>query len=320
MKRRGFLISGAAVLAARRLLAEAMAQGLPTQQKPPQPIQTPPPLVVEVDVDVVSVTAVIFDKGGRFVKGLAEKDVELLEDGVKQDLTYFREAAGGDEKIPLSVALVLDASGSMKRSMQFLQQAATSFVRKLEDVDKALVVSFNESVKGSAEFTDDTDRLEQFVESLQAWGGTSLYDAIHYSLGRVRDQAGRKALVVFSDGDDTTSRLSSQEVIDYARGIEATIYSVGIGQASHGFLKKIATETGGEAFFPDRVGDLVKVFAAISEELRQQYALAYSPKRPPDGTYRAIQLRVLARKDVEVRVRKGYFAVKRRLKRPRPTS
>jgi Ca-activated chloride channel family protein len=319
MKRRGFLISGAAVLAARRLLAEAMAQGLEAQQKPPQPIQTPPPLVVEVDIDVVSVTAVIFDKGGRFVKGLAEKDVELLEDGVKQDLTYFREAAGGDEKIPLSVALVLDASGSMKRSMQFLQQAATSFVRKLEDVDKALVVSFNESVKGSAEFTDDVDRLEQFVESLQAWGGTSLYDAIHYSLGRVRDQAGRKALVVFSDGDDTTSRLSSQEVIDYARGIEATIYSVGIGQASHGFLKKIATETGGEAFFPDRTGDLVKVFAAISEELRQQYALAYSPKRPPDGTYRAIQLRVLTRKDVEVRVRKGYFAVKRRQKRPRAT-
>lgn len=316
MKRRQFVISGAAVLAARRSMAELMAQGLPTSQQP-QPIQTPPPFTVEVDVDVVSVTAVVFDKGGRFVKGLSEKDVELLEDNVKQDLTYFREATGGEEKIPLSIALVLDASGSMKRSMQFLQQAATSFVRKLDDVDKALVVSFNESVKGSAEFTDDIDRLEQFVDALQAWGGTSLYDAIHYSLGRVRDQAGRKALVVFSDGDDTTSRMGGQEVIDYARGIEATIYSVGIGDASHGFLKKIASETGGEAFFPDRVGDLSKVFAAISEELRQQYALAYSPKRPPDGTYRAIQLKVLTRKDVELRVRKGYFAVKRRRQRPR---
>jgi len=252
------------------------------------------------------------------VKGLTEKDVELLEDNVKQDLTYFREAAGGDEKIPLSVALVLDASGSMKRSMQFLQQAATSFVRKLEDVDKALVVSFNESIKGSAEFTEDVERLEQFVDSLQAWGGTSLYDAIHYSLGRVRDQPGRKALVVFSDGDDTTSRMGGQEVIDYARGIEATIYAVGIGDASHGFLKKIAGETGGEAFFPDRSGDLIKVFQTISEELRQQYALAYSPKRAPDGTYRAIHLKVLTRKDVEVRVRKGYFAVKRRRPSPRP--
>ena len=305
MRRRRFLLAGVGALAARRLRAQSPAP------------QQPPPLVVEVDIDIVSVTAVIFDKSGHFVKGLRQSDVELLEDNVKQELTYFREAAGGDEKIPLSVVLVLDASGSMKRSMQFLQQAANSFVRKLEDVDKALVVSFNESIKGSADFSDDSERLEQFVDALQAWGGTSLYDAIHYSLGRVRDQAGRKALVVFSDGDDTTSRMGAQEVIDYARGIEATVYTVGISSASHGFLKRIAGETGGEAFFPDRVGDLIKVFAAISEELRQQYALAYSPKRPPDGSYRAIQLRVPARKDVEVRVRKGYFAVKRRRPRPR---
>jgi VWFA-related protein len=308
MKRREFLAAGAAALAARRLAAQT-----------PAPVQTPPPLVLEVEIEMVSVTAVIFDKAGRFVKGLTEKDVDLLEDGVRQELTYFREARGGDEKIPLQVVLVLDASGSMKQSMQFLQQAANSFVRKLEEVDKALVVSFNESIKGSAEFSDDTERLEQFVDSLQAWGGTSLYDAIHYSLGRVRDQVGRKALVVFSDGDDTTSRLGAQDVVDYARGIEATIYCVGISSASHGFLRKIAAETGGEAFFPDKVGDLIKVFAAISEELRQQYALAYSPKRSPDGTYRAIQLKVLTRKDLEVRVRKGYFAVKRRRPQPRAT-
>lgn len=301
MRRRRFVLAGIAALAARRPGAQS-----------PAPQRTPPPLVLEVDVEVVSVTAVIFDRGGRFVKGLQPADVELSEDGVRQELTYFREATGGDEKIPLSVVLVLDASGSMKRNMQFLQQAANSFVRKLEDVDQALVVSFNESVKGSAEFSDDIERLEQFVDSLQAWGGTSLFDAIHYGLGRVRDQAGRKALVVFSDGDDTTSRLSGQEVIDYARGIEATIYTVGIGSASSGFLKKIAGETGGEAFFPDRVGDLIKVFAAISEELRQQYALAYTPTRPADGSYRQIQLKVVSRKDVEVRVRKGYFAVRRR--------
>lgn len=300
MRRRRFVASGLLALLARRL------QG---QSPPPQ---SPPPFVIEVEVEIVSVTAVIFDKGGRFVNGLGVKDVELLEDGVLQELTYFKEATGGDEKIPLSVALVLDASGSMKRDMRFLQQAANSFVGRLEDADQALVVSFNESIKGSAEFTDDTDRLEQFVDSLQAWGGTSLYDAIHYALGRVRDLPGRKALVVFSDGEDTTSRLGSQEVTDYARGIEASIYTVGIGSASQGFLKRIAAETGGDAYFPDRIGDLHKVFQKISEELRQQYALAYSPKRPADGTYRAIQLRVPARKELQVRVRKGYFAVKRR--------
>ncbi len=300
MSRRRFVISGLWAAAAPRLLAQS-----------PAPSQAPP-IVIEMEVEIVSVTAVIFDKAGRFVKGLTTADVELLEDGVKQELTYFREALGGDEKIPLSVVLVLDCSGSMKRDMQFLQQAANSFVRKLEDVDKALVVSFNESIKGSAEFTDDTDRLEQFVDGLQPWGGTSLYDAIHYGLGRVRDQAGRKALVVFTDGDDTTSRGTAQDVIDYARGVEATVYTVGIGSASGGFLKKVSSETGGESFFPNKVGDLIKVFAKISEELRQQYGLAYSPKKSADNTYRAIQFRVTTRKDVEVRVRKGYYAMKRR--------
>jgi VWFA-related protein len=285
--------------------------------------QTPPnqPFTLEVEVYVVSVTAVVFDKAGRFVRGLGAKDVQLLEDGVPQELSYFREAAGGEEKIPLSVVLVLDASGSMTPNMHFLQEAAISFVNKLEDVDQALVVSFNNTIKGSAEFTGDLTRLEEFVDSLQAWGGTSLYDAIHYSLGRVKDLPGRKALIVFSDGDDTTSDLKDHDAIDYARAVEATVYCVGIkagsgfgGGSPKGFLKKIAEETGGQAFFPDRVGELIKVFNGISEELHNHYALAYSPKRPPDGSYRTISLKVLNRPEAQVRVRKGYFSVKR--KRP----
>jgi VWFA-related protein len=278
----------------------------------------PPPLVIEADVQVVSITAVVHDKAGRFVPDLTAGDVTVLEDGVPQALTYFRPAAGGDDKIPLSIVLVLDASGSMKPNVGFLQEAAIGFVRKLEDVDQALVVSFNESIKGSADFSGDVSRLEDFVDALQPWGGTSLYDAIHYALGRVKDQPGRKALVVFSDGDDTTSSLQQRDAVDYARAVEATIYCVGIqgggpgGGAPRGFLKKIAQETGGQFFFPDRVGDLIKVFAQISDELHNHYALAYSPLRPPDGSWRAIQVRV-ARPDAVVRVRKGYFAVKRRL-------
>ena len=116
--------------------------------------------------------------------------------------------------------------------MHFLQEAVLNFVYKLEEVDTALVVSFNESVKGSAEFTGDTDRLERFVEGLQAWGGTSLNDAIHYSLGRIKDAPGRKALVVFTDGADTTSQLQEKDVVDYARAIEATVYSIGFQRAS----------------------------------------------------------------------------------------
>ncbi len=307
-----------------RLRALAVASAMATSAFAQAPSPPPKPFTLEVDVDVVSVTAVVYDKAGHFIHGLGPTDIQLFEDGARQEVSYFKEASGeGTERVPLSVVLVLDASGSMNKNMRFLQEAAINFVYKLEDVDKALVVQFNDSIKGSAEFTGDIERLEQFVGALQAWGGTSLYDAVHYALGRIKDQPGRKAIIVFTDGADTTSQMKEQEVIDYARSVEATVYSVGIrgeagllGRSPRGFLRKIANETGGAFFFPDKVGDLIKVFSEISKELKNHYLLAYTPGRPPDGSWRAIELRV-NHKDAEVRVRKGYFAVKR--KRP-PTA
>jgi Ca-activated chloride channel family protein len=307
--------SSPTLLALALAAVPAVAQA-PSDQQPPVK-----PFTLEVEVDVVSVTAVVFDKSGKFVRGLGPKDVDLLEDGVKQDVSYFREASSqGDsgERVPLSIVLVLDTSGSMSENIHFLQEAVLSFVYKLEEVDTALVVSFNESVKGSAEFTGDVDRLERFVEGLQAWGGTSLYDAIHYSLGRIKDQPGRKAVIVFSDGADTTSSMEDREVVDYARAVEATVYSIGfkgsgsmMSSSPRGFLRKIANETGGQYFAPNKVGELIKVFNTISEELKNHYLLAYTPKRPADGTWREISLKV-NRPGAEVRVRKGYFALKRR--------
>jgi VWFA-related protein len=256
------------------------------------------------------------DKTGRFIGGLGAKDVEVREDGVLQDVSFFREARG-EEHVPVTIALVLDSSGSMARNMHFLQEAAISLLQKLEPGDRALVVQFNESVKASAEFTGDIERLEQFVEALQAWGGTSLYDAVHYGLNRLRDEPGRKALIVFSDGADTTSSMAEREVIDYARAVEATVYAVGIrgeqglfARGPRGFLRNVARETGGTFHFPDKVSELVRTFAEIAEDLRHHYLLAYTPKRPPDGTWREIEVKV-KRSDAELRVRKGYFAVKR---------
>jgi Ca-activated chloride channel homolog len=312
---------------ARLGAAVVMMMGAPAGPALSQAPSPPRPFTFESTVEMVSVTAVVHDKGGRFIRGLGPADIDVFEDGVRQEVTYFREASGASaDKIPLSVVLVLDASGSMRTNLHFLQEAALAFVYKLTDVDQALVVQFNESIKGSAEFTGDVSRLEQFVEALQAWGGTSLFDAIHYGLNRIKDQPGRKAIVVFSDGADTTSSLKEQEVVDYARSVEATVYCVGIRGASglmarspRGFLRKVAQETGGSFFFPDRVGDLIKVFKEISDELHNHYALAYSPRRPPDGGWREIEVR-LKRKDAEIRVRKGYFAVKRRPPSPVPSA
>ena len=118
------------------------------------------------------------------------------------------------------------------------------------------------------------------MEGLEAWGGTSLYDAIHYGLGRIRDQPGRKAVIVFSDGADTTSSMKEQEVIDYARSVEATVYSIGIrgesgllARSPRGFLRKVAQETGGQYFFPDKVGEL-------DQDLRRHLRRAAQPLPP----------------------------------------
>ena len=316
------------LLAARGNPARA---GPARHHHPAPPPVTQPPFVIEADVNVVSVTAVIFDKAGRFVPGLGTKDVELLEDGVKQEVTYFREASaeGEGERIPLSVVLVLDTSGSMVPNMRFLQEAATNFLYKLEETDTAMVVSFNESVKGSTEFTSDFERLEQSVNGLQAWGGTSLYDAVHYSLGRVKDQPGRKAVVVFSDGADTTSTsFNDQGVVDYAQGGGSHHLRHRVPrrprplrlEPTRGSSASSCDETGGAFFFPDKIGELNKIFNLIANELKSHYLLSYSPQRSPDGSFRAISLRLVSpkAKDYEVRVRKGYFAMKRSRPPARP--
>ena len=306
----------------RRMLVPAIVVAtLGSSASAPVTAQAPPPQVkpftLEVEVDVVSVTAVVFDKKGRFIRDLGTDDVELFEDGILQKVDYFREASSDEaERVPLSVVLVLDTSGSMKDSIRFLQEAVLNFVYKLEEVDTAMVVSFNESVKGSAEFTGDLDRLERFVDGLQAWGGTSLYEAIHYSLNRIRDAPGRKAVIVFSDGADTTSSMRDRNVVDYARAVEATVYCIGFkgsgpGGSPRGFLKKIASETGGQFFSPGDIGDLIQAFNAISDELKNHYLLAYTPKREADGSWREIELEV-NRPDTKVRVRKGYFNNERR--------
>ncbi len=299
------------------LVLASLALSGSARVKAQDPVRQIKPFTFEVEVDVVSVTAVVFDKKGNFIRDLGTDDIRLYEDGVLQQVDYFREASSDEgERVPLSIVLALDTSGSMNKSMRFLQEAVLNFVYKLEEVDTAMVVSFNESVKGSAEFTGDLDRLERFVDGLQAWGGTSLYDALHYALNRIRDAPGRKAIIVFSDGADTTSSMRDREVVDYASAVEATVYCIGFkgsgrGGSASGFLKKIAKETGGQFFSPGNVGDLIKVFNTISDELKNHYLLAYTPKREADGSWREIKLKV-TRPDTKVRVRKGYFHIERR--------
>lgn len=279
---------------------------------PPQDAQKPP-IIIGTEVEIVSVPVLVFDKAGRFIPDLKKQDIQIFEDGVQQEITYLANSSG-DDRIPLSIAMTLDTSGSMQPSISFLKEAATYFTGKLETSDQALVVQFNETVKSSAEFTDDGDRLDSFINGLQVWGGTALYDAVLYSLDRLRDRPGRKALILLSDGDDNSSTQASKgQVTAMAKSLEVSIYSVGIQgfDLPKGFLKNLAEDTGGAYYFPNKVSELVKVFEAISKDLKNNYLVAYSPKRAADNTYRKIEVRV-SRPEVTVRVRPGYMATKKR--------
>ena len=300
------LFTGVALAAALRASSTVPAQD--SQQRPP--------IIIGAEVEVVSVPVLVFDKAGNFVSGLKKEDFQIYEDGVLQEITYLATGTG-DDKIPLSIALTLDTSGSMQPSIAFLKEAATYFTGKLELTDQALVVSFNESVKSSSDFTDDTDRLDSFINGLRVYGGTALYDSVMYSLDRLRDRPGRKALILLSDGDDTASAADKSQTVALARSLEVAIYAVGIQgfDTPRGFLKGLAEDTGGAYFFPNKTNELIKVFEAISKDLKNNYLVAYSPKRAADNTYRKIEVRIINRPEVKVRVRPGYMAAKRRRNR-----
>ena len=276
---------------------------------PPQEAQQRPPIIIGAEIEVVSVPVIVHDKAGRFIADLKREDIQILEDGVPQEITYLANSTGED-RIPLSIALTLDTSGSMQPSIRFLKEAATYFTGKLELTDQALVVQFNESVKSSSEFTDDTDRMDAFINGLQVWGGTALYDAVMYSLDRLRPRPGRKALILLSDGDDTSSVAGKAQVTALAKSLEVSIYAVGIQgfDTPRGFLKNLAEDTGGAYYFPNKTSELIKVFEAIAKDLKNNYLIAYSPKRAADNTYRKIEVRV-NRPEVTVRVRPGYLSL-----------
>jgi len=268
-------------------------------------------------VQAINLSVVVTDKKGRFIPDLSLEDFEVYEDNTRQTVDFFTS-----EVTPVTLLLLLDASTSVRGSVDGIKEAASNFVTKLWDGDKAIIADFNEHIRFSSHFSDDIDRLVQTIQSLYPAGWTALYDSILYSLDKVSEAEGRKALLVFTDGDDSRSigqgsEASSKDAIEGAKFSEVTIYTVGFrgkrGAGSRGvnkgFLKKLAVETGGAAFFPSGIGDLNRDFEAIQDELHSQYRLAYVPtNKEQNGEWRTIAVRIKNRDDLVVRTRQGYYA------------
>lgn len=265
--------------------------------------------VEAVDVDVVQVTATVTDDKG-FVRTLTQDNFRVYEDDVAQDITAFTS-----ENIPLEITVAIDVSYSMSPAMPVLKQAVKKFLAALRPTDKVTVLGFNDSVFTVARPTVDLSARLQAVDRMAAWGSTALYDVVIHALDRLGRQPGRRALVVFTDGEDVSSRAPLDVAERRLEASDAMLYAVGQGKASDSralktILERLATKSGGRAFFKD-LDELDAVFAAIIDELSNQYLLGYVPKDlARDGRWRKIRLEAPG-KDVKIRTRQGYRAVQR---------
>lgn len=305
-------------------LAAALAAppGEAQQPSPPQPAQPrrrPP--VFEAGIEIIQLAVSVMDAHNRYITGLGETDFAVFEDGVKQDLTLFNH-----DDIPISLAVMIDTSASMDEKLKEAQNAAVRFVRTLRPQDKARVMQFNDRPTVLQDFTSEVQSLENAVRRTESSGPTYLHNALYVTLKDLarEKKAGelrRRAVVMLSDGEDTGSLVTDEQVLELARLTEINIYAISLrsnrgsdrnrmsfSQAAH-LLTALARETGGQVYFPNSISELDSVYDRIAEELRTQYSLGYvSTNKRKDGRWRRVVVRTPERDDVQIRHKIGYYA------------
>ncbi len=279
--------------------------------------------IFRAGIDIVSLNVTVIDGQQMFVTDLEEKDFSVFEDGAEQDIQFFSRS-----NLPIALSLLIDTSASMEERLFVAQDAAVGFAQRIRPQDLAQVVDFNSRVSIVQGFTGDKDAIERAIRGTAPGGSTSLYNAIYIALrelarikARDTEDIRRQAIVVLSDGEDTTSLISFEEVMDLAKRSETVIYTIALRPreqtALKGFreaefvLRQFAQETGGRSFAVNRAEELTAVYGQIADELSSQYTLAYSSKNGQrNGTWRKLLVRV-TRPNVTVRTRLGYYAPSR---------
>jgi len=264
---------------------------------------------------IVSIFATVSDVERRLVPGLEIDDFEILDNEQPQPIVLF------DNKVqPITVVVILDTSLSMTNSIALLRQAAEQFVLRLLPADKAKVGAFNDKIEFSSRFTNNRDELITDVKDLDYGNGTRLWDAVNASLDELKGVEGRRVILVFTDGDDTASKVGLGRVTDRARDEDVMVYSVGLeseffdGQRmirtkpDRG-LRKISDETGGGYFELKKSADLPSTFTRVAQELHSQYALGFEAKQL-DGKVHKLAVR-MKKPGMTARARRSYVAVKR---------
>lgn len=277
-------------------------------------------------VDLVALNVVVTDADQKYVAGLNSSDFAVFEDGIQQDVSFF-----GASDVPLDLAILLDTSASMTGKMDLVQQAAVGFLQTLRPGDRASVVDIKDATKIMYPLGDDLEAAKRAILSTVPRGGTALYNGTYLTLKelvkerRANSDVRRQALVVLSDGDDTASLVSYDDLMDLAKQSGIAIYTITMrstylvkqaaarghsyfSQSEYG-MRALAQETGARAFFPAQLEELAGVYASIAQELATQYAIGYSSKNPKlDGAYRRVIVRIADKPGIRTRTRAGYTA------------
>ena len=313
---------------------------------PPNPSSEPEAEVVRVETNLVNTLFTAIDKDHHFITSLRAEDVRIFENDVAQPISLFER----ETDRPLSLAILVDTSESQRGVLTDEKNAARAFIDSVirPDKDRAAVVSFTGVPKVEQEPTNDLARLHRGIEHVRIEmspenerrlaagedplpkeqdpsGYTGIWDAMWMTMEDLLSktpEGTRRAIVLLSDGDDTSSTIKKQDVIDFAVRSDVVIYSIGIrdaafpeGKLDSGALRKVSDQTGGRAFFPLQPSELQAAFAQIDQELRSQYLIGYSPtNKTHDGAYRRIRMEVinpeLRRNKPQLLYRQGYYAKK----------
>jgi Ca-activated chloride channel family protein len=295
----------------RMMGAVALAASASTLLVAQQPPAAPGP-TFKSGTQIVSLFVTVADAARRLVPGLTQEDFEVFDNEKPQPIVFFQ-----NEVQPITVVVMLDTSGSMTLALDLLRQAAEQFLIRLLPADKGRVGAFNDKIQFSSRFTSDRDQLVTDVKNLDYGNGTRLWDAVGASLDELKGVEGRRVVLVFTDGDDTSSRIGLGTVIDRARAEEVMIYAIGLesnyfnGQSMvrtrpDGGLRKIADETGGGYFELKKSSELASTFTKVAQELHSQYVIGFAPAQLDNRVHKlAVKMK---QPGMTARARRSYLA------------
>ena len=313
-----FVVLSVSLLTLQVMSLSSFPQGQDSTRRPAQ---------FRTEVDQVVLYSTVYDQDSNLVSGLQKEDFTVYEDRVEQEITYF-----GQDDVPSTVGVVIDSSGSMRDKFDLVTDATHLFLSMNNPENELFFVSFKGEVRLEEDFTNDVDDIYDALDNVIVSGGTALYDAIYLALEKTSGGSElKKSVVVFTDGEDKDSYYSHEELLEKVEESDVQLFIVSFLDrdlpTSGGFfgifksprekiqqaIRAIPENTGGEAFFPDKIEELSEIFRSIAYELRHQYRVAYISSNPvKDGTWRKTDIVIKDAKErgLRVRAKKGYFAKK----------